>query len=205
MLEPYLTAAVLTAGIIIGIGPQNLFILKQGIRGHYIWLVVLICELCEILTISIGAFGAGHFFSQSYLLQKIIGFAGALFLLYYGYKSFRNAFQNHPQIEISRKRVELKDVILTSLSISLLNPWALMDTMVIIGGATSQYETLDAKIFFLLGSLSISSLWFSFVGFSAKSFSRFLNTNKTHMMLEIFAGLIMSLAAAFLFWSVVSI
>ena len=108
MLEAYLSAALITAGIIIGLGPQNIFIIKQGIRGQYVWVTVLVCELCEILTVSFGALGAGYLFSKAGILQEAIGIGGILFLTYYGYKSFQSAFKSHQEIKITRKDISLK-------------------------------------------------------------------------------------------------
>ncbi len=198
MLEAYLAAFVITAGIIIGLGPQNIFIIKQGIRGKHVLVTVLICELCEVLTISLGAIGAGYVFSQNILLQKIIGIGGVLFLLFYGYKSFRSAYQSHADIELHREQIPLKEIILASLSISLLNPWALMDTMVIIGGGAAQYESLQLMVVFVFGSLTASTLWFCAIGFGSKKFQHILNTDKANKILDLIAGVIMWLAAFYL-------
>lgn len=200
MLEAYLAAFFITAGIIIGLGPQNIFIIKQGIRGQHVLLTVVICELCEVFTISLGALGAGYVFSQNILLQKIIGVAGVLFLLFYGYKAFRSVYQSHSDVELQlqRQKIPLKEVIIASLSISLLNPWALMDTMVIIGGGAAQYETVQLMVVFLLGSLTASTIWFSAIGFGSKKLQHILNTPKANKMLDLSAGIIMWLAAFYL-------
>lgn len=202
MIEAFFTASLITAGIIIGLGPQNIFVIKQGIRGKYILTTVLICEFCEILTVSLGALGAGYLFSQNDLLQKIIGALGILFLLVYGFKAFREAYRNHAQsqahIDIERQSVSLKEVIITSFSISLLNPWALMDTMVIIGGGAAQYESVDLMIAFVCGSLVVSTIWFFAIGYGAKKLRRFLNTPRATLIMDVVAGLVMWSAALYL-------
>lgn len=203
MIEAFLTAALITAGIIIGLGPQNIFIIKQGIRGKYILTTVLICELCEIITVSFGALGAGYVFSQNDVLQKIIGIAGVTFLIVYGYKSFRSAAQSHDHIDIERQRVSLKEVIVSSFSISLLNPWALMDTMVIIGGGAAQYEDINLMVAFIIGSLVVSTIWFFTIGYGAKKLRRFLNTPRATMIMDIVAGGIMWSAAFYLTTSLI--
>ena len=195
MLESFITAAVITAGIIIGLGPQNVFVIKQGIRGHYIWLVVLICELCEIITVSAGAMGAGFLFEQHGGLQKILGLAGISFLLYYGFQSFRAAFAKHERVEIARQHISLREIIVTSLSISLLNPWALMDTMVIIGGAAAQKDTAELTLAFMLGSWTVSTLWFLAIGYGAQKFQIVLSTERANRSLDLIAGSVMWIGA----------
>lgn len=198
MIEAFFTAALITAGIIIGLGPQNIFVIKQGIRGKYILTTVLICEFCEILTVSFGALGAGYIFSQNDILQKIIGVAGVLFLLVYSFKAFQSAKQSHANIDIHRQQISFKEVVITSFSISLLNPWALMDTMVIIGGGAAQYESIQLMIAFIMGSLVVSTIWFFTIGYGAKKLRRFLNTPKANMIMDIVAGCIMWSAAFYL-------
>ena len=198
MLEAYLAAFFITAGIIIGLGPQNIFLIKQGIRGKHILLTVVICELCEVLTISLGALGAGYIFSQNLILQKLIGIAGVLFLLFYGYKSFRAAYQSHEDIELQRHQISLKEVVLASLSISLLNPWALMDTMVVIGGAAAQYDSFKLMMIFVFGSLTASTIWFSTIGFGSKKLQHILNTQKANKIIDLVAAVVMWLAAFYL-------
>lgn len=198
MLEAYFTAFLITAGIIMGLGPQNIFVIKQGIRGKHVLLTVLICEFCEIVTVSLGALGAGYVFSQITILQKIIGVAGVLFLVFYGYKSFRSAFEKYDGVDIARQEISLKEVILASLSISLLNPWALMDTMVIIGGAASQYESISFMIIFVLGSFTASTIWFFTIGFGAKRMQNFLNTKRANKILDLTAAVIMWISAFYL-------
>ena len=135
------------------------------------------------------------------MLQKAIGVAGVLFLLFYGYKAFRSAFaQQHDDVDldIQRQQIPVKEVIIASLSISLLNPWALMDTMVIIGGGAAQYETAQLMIIFLLGSLTASTIWFSIIGFGSKKLKHFLDTPKLNKYLDITAGIVMWLAALYL-------
>lgn len=198
MFEAFLTAALITAGIIIGLGPQNVFVIKQGIRGQYVLVTILICEFCEIITVSLGALGAGYFFSQNDLLQKLIGGAGVMFLLFYGFKSFQSAFRQHAHIDIERQTISLKEVILTSFSISLLNPWALLDTMVIIGGGAAQYETLSLMISFVFGSLMVSTLWFFMIGYGAKGLRHILNTPGATLIMDVTAGIIMWCAAFYL-------
>ena len=158
-------------------------------------MTVLVCEFCEVLTVSLGALGAGYLFSQNLVLQKILGVLGAAFLIYYGYKSYKSAANSHAHIDIARQKISMKEVVLASLSISLLNPWALMDTMVIIGGGAAQYESLNLVLAFLMGSFTVSTIWFSLIGFGAKRFQHFLNTPKVQKGMDLIAAGIMWFSA----------
>jgi L-lysine exporter family protein LysE/ArgO len=149
--------------------------------------------------VSFGALGAGYIFSQNIFLQKLIGIAGVTFLLFYGYKSFQSARQqNQETIDIRRQQISLKEVVIATFSISLLNPWALMDTMVIIGGAAAQYESIKMTLIFMMGSFTASALWFSTLGFGSKKLQHVLKTPKVNKAMDLIAAIIMWLAALYL-------
>jgi len=198
MLEAYFLAAFITIGLIINLGPQNIFLIKRGIQGQYILTTIIVYFFCEVLTISLGAIGAGYIFSQNLLLQNLIGVAGISFLLFYGYKSFRSAFQQYDKIDSTSQKISLKEVVLAALSFSLLNPLALMDTMIIIGGAAAQYDSIKLMLIFMVGSFTASTIWFFTIGFGSRKLQYILNTPRANKVIDLSAAIIMWFAAFYL-------
>lgn len=157
---PFFTGMATGAGLIIAIGAQNAFVLTQGIRKQHRFIVALICSLCDALLIGCGVAGMGTLIEQS---PRLLGFAagmGALFLLIYGLKSLFSAFQTvQGLVQAEVKVVSRKQVILTTLAITLLNPHVYLDTVVLLGGISATFEG-NGRYLFGGGALTMSFLWF---------------------------------------------
>lgn len=157
---PFFTGMATGAGLIIAIGAQNAFVLTQGIRKQHRFIVALICSLCDALLIGCGVAGMGTLIEQS---PRLLGFAagmGALFLFVYGLKSLFSAFQSaQGLVQAEVKVVSRKQVILTTLAITLLNPHVYLDTVVLLGGISATFEG-NGRYLFGGGALTMSFLWF---------------------------------------------
>ena len=127
----------LSAGLIVAIGAQNAFVLRQGLRRQHVWLTALICIACDILMFSIGGVGFGSLVAAVPALTTLTAWGGALFLLVYGALAFRSALRPSA-LEVQRNgeaTLSRRAVILTALGVSLLNPHAWLDTVVLVGGS----------------------------------------------------------------------
>lgn len=157
---PFFTGMATGAGLIIAIGAQNAFVLTQGIRKHYRFVVALTCSLCDALLISAGVAGMGSLIEQSPRLLGIAAGMGALFLFVYGLKSLFSAFQDEQGLEEAEGQiVSRKQVIVTTLAITLLNPHVYLDTVVLLGGISATFAGAG-RFLFGWGALSMSFLWF---------------------------------------------
>lgn len=175
----------MNAGLFLGIGPQNTFVIRQGLRGQHVWAAYSVCVLGEIILTLIGVFGLGVLFSQYIWLQIIVGSLGVIYLFKIAYDSFRDATQPEAMvIERLNLKPPLKDVIIKSIAITFLNPGVYTDTAIIIGGIASNYDTVE-KLYFSMGSILAAIILFAVLGYGAKSMRRWFESVKAMRIIDI--------------------
>ena len=153
--------------LIIAIGAQNAFVLKQGILRNHVLPIITICILVDASLIAFGVGGFGAFLASNTTLLTISRFGGATFLAYYGIKSFRSAFAHSSlEIDINAHKLSLKSSVLTVLALSLLNPHVYLDTCVLIGSIGAQVEK-QGRPSFAAGAMLASLVWFFALGYGA--------------------------------------
>jgi L-lysine exporter family protein LysE/ArgO len=188
---PLIEGFLLGIGLIMGIGPQNSFILQQALRRQFILMVIVLASLIDIGLIMFGANGAADFFAHSTLLLQLISWTGAGFLIIYGWKAFRTAWQSATALESKRaENLKPHKVITGILAVSLLNPSTYLDTMLVIGGRAANYdETL--RLFFVVGACIASILWFFSLTLGAAKLSKLLQKPAVLRTVDGLSGLIM--------------
>ncbi|OIO02431.1 MAG: amino acid transporter [Desulfovibrionaceae bacterium CG1_02_65_16] len=150
----------LSAGLIVAIGAQNVFVLTQGARRHRPWLVAAVCTACDALLIAAGVGGVGALASGSPAVSGALGLAGAAFLAVYGLRALKSALLGQSMgLDESAERPSARDIVFMALGVSLLNPHALLDTVVLIGGLASRLDA-GSRLAFGLGAVSASACWF---------------------------------------------
>ena len=155
----YLQGFGISAGLIMAIGAQNVFVLSQGIRRQYQWLVPFICSTCDCVLILLGAFGIGTLIASDPLLSRLAGWGGAAFLFVYGARSLLAVFKKQALEKREPVRITLKSVVLTTFALTLLNPHVYLDTLVLIGSISGQFSG-EKKVLFVIGACSASIVWF---------------------------------------------
>lgn len=179
MLQGFLTGG----GLIVAIGAQNAFLLSQGVRRQYHWPVALLCSLSDALLIGLGVIGMGALISDSPLLLQVARFGGALFLLYYGYRALRSALKPVGLNSDNRGARSLKSALLTTLAVSLLNPHAYLDTVVLVGGIASQHGD-QLRYWFGAGAVVASCCWFMLLGFGAPRLAPLFRNPRAWQLLD---------------------
>jgi L-lysine exporter family protein LysE/ArgO len=167
----FVTGLTLGGSLIVAIGAQNAFVLRQGLRREHVGPVVLVCVLLDVLLMSAGITGVGAATQQHPVLLQVAAFGGALVLVWYGLAAFRRAYSPHSLVTQSVGAAQpVRQVVVQALSISLLNPHVYLDTVVLVGsiGARQAAGTQGA---FLAGASLASSLWFVALGFGARALS----------------------------------
>jgi len=159
MLLTYATGFGLSGGLILAIGAQNAFVLGQGLRRQYPAMVALVCALCDAILIVAGVAGLGTLVAHYPLLTRIAAWGGGIFLIWYGIGAFRRLFQTETLSETNVKTHGWKAVLSTTLAVTLLNPHVYLDTVVMLGGIGGQFPP-DERVFFALGAVSASFIWF---------------------------------------------
>ena len=166
--EGVTAGAMLGAGLILAIGAQNAFVLRQGLRREHVLLVVLTCLMGDIICISAGVSGVGGFIVSHPSFLAIATWGGALFLLYYGGLAVWRAIRARDRllVETTGEKTPAMSVFLTALAFTFLNPHVYLDTVVLLGSLSTQYG--DERWWFSLGAMLESVVWFFALGFGAQ-------------------------------------
>lgn len=191
-MDSFLHGFIVCFGLIVSIGAQNAFLLKQGILKRHVFWIAFICFFCDVLLMGVGILGLGSLIAQSPTVSLILALIGALFLFTYGSRSFISAYQGTSKLlaETDSPQSGLRKSILITLAITLLNPHVYIDTVVIVGGIGGTLN-FEQKIQFLFGALLCSFLWFFGLGYGAGMLSRYFEKRRTWQILDTLTGFIM--------------
>ncbi|MEM8839869.1 MAG: LysE/ArgO family amino acid transporter [Pseudomonadota bacterium] len=162
-----LSGFVLGASLIIAIGAQNAFILRQGLLREHVLVLVLICATCDALLIVLGVAGFGTLVKQSQVLIDVVAVGGGLFLLTYAAFALQRAFTPSSLTPDAKGAGSLKKAVMTCLAFTLLNPHVYLDTVILVGGLSAQYDGM-ARVLFGAGAVTASFVWFFSLGYGAR-------------------------------------
>lgn len=195
MLQPLIHGLLLALGLILPLGAQNVFVFNQGANQKKISKalpVIITAGLCDTFLIVIAILGVSLILISMPTLQLFIYIIGFLFLMYMAWSLWTEKPSNIEEIE----PMPAKKQILFALSVSLLNPHAIMDTVGVIGTSASVYDGYD-KVVFSLATISVSWIWFVFLailgritGKIDKSGKYIVILNKVLSVIVIIVGLI---------------
>jgi len=195
VLDIILKGFIVTFSLIVAIGAQNAYILKLGLQKKHVLLAVSLCILFDFILITTGVMGLGFFIQGNQLLINSIAYIGIIFLTFYAFLSFKAAFKNTSlKIDTENDTTPVKQVVTLILVFTFLNPHTYLDTIVLIGGIGANIAD-DMKMYFLLGAVSASSVWFLSLGFGARFLIPLFKKPITWKLLDIFIGIIMLLIA----------
>ncbi len=153
--------------LILAIGAQNAFVLRQGLRRAHVFAVCLTCSLSEVVLVSIGVFGFGRLTELAPWFSTAMLWGGALFLFVYGAFCFRSAWQGSAGLQADgAAETSLKATILACLAFTWLNPHAILDTVVLLGALSAQYG--EARGSFGAGAILAAASFFFLLGYGAR-------------------------------------
>lgn len=191
-----MSASVMLAGfslgisLILAIGAQNAFVLKQGLKRQHVFVVCLICALSDALLISAGVAGFGAIVKQFPLIEQVSRYAGAVFLLIYSILSFKSAFTTEHSMQTDGKEVgSALTAVLTCLAFTWLNPHVYLDTVVLLGSISTQYE--GQQLSFALGAVIGSFIFFFSLGYGARLLIPIFKNPNAWKVLECLIGFVM--------------
>lgn len=183
---------VLMAGLILGIGAQNTFVLRQGAKRESVFIVASICLLCDASLVLIGAEGLGAVIAASRLFSLLMAGAGVAFLVWYGIRSL-HAAKTAKGLN-SGSKTSRKGLVLTAFAVSLLNPWVYIDTVGLVGGLAGRYEG-NERIACALGAITVSAIWFYAIGYGAGWLAPVLKKPKVWRIIDLIIGFTMLMLA----------
>lgn len=192
MLSVFFQGLALGAALILPLGPQNAFVMNQGVKRQYHFMTAALCTLSDIALICAGIFGGNALLSQSPLLLMLITWAGVAFLLWYGWGALRTAFSGDVTLseETAIKQSRWR-IIVTVLAVTWLNPHVYLDTFVVLGSLGSQFASESARQWFAFGTISASILWFFGLALLAAWLSPLLRTARAQRIINLLVGTIM--------------
>ena len=192
MIQSFLTGFFLGFSLIVAIGAQNTFVLRQGILGQHVFYVALFCAASDALLISIGVAGISFFLNNFISQNSNILFAlSAVWLAGYGVIRLRSALKSNNTIEIEASTLNgLFPTISVAAALTFLNPHVYLDTMILIGSISQQFSGFY-KATFALGAILASFVFFFCLAYGAKILSPLMQRQSAWRMLDCLIALIM--------------
>lgn len=184
------TGFILTTSLIIAIGAQNAFILRQGLLRSHVFVLCLICALCDTLLVAAGILGFGTLVKQAQWLLTLVTIGGTAFLFVYGILAFRRALNPDAMKVKTDGRVSLKSAALTCLALTFLNPHVYLDTVILVGGLSARYQGYE-RLFFGMGASLGSFLWFFALGYGARLLVPLFQKPTAWVVLDVLIGCVM--------------
>lgn len=188
VLPIILTGMVSGLGLIIAIGAQNAFVLRQGIRREHIGTVILVCTLADILLITVGTAGVGSLVSSQPTLLTVIRWLGAAYLLWFAWGSLRSALRPSA-LTAGAAPASRGSVLTTALTLTFLNPHVYLDTVLLLGTLGASHG--EHRWWFALGAALGSILWFSVLGLGAHALSKPLSSPATWRVVDLLVAVVM--------------
>ncbi|WP_111561088.1 LysE/ArgO family amino acid transporter [Rhizobium sp.] len=189
-----LSGLFLGASLIIAIGAQNAFILRQGLLRSHVFVLCLICALSDALLIAAGVAGLGTLVSQSPTLIIAVSLGGMLFLGTYSFMAFRRALQPGAIEAGTPEPLGLKAAVATCLAFTFLNPHVYLDTVVLLGSLSAAYHGVD-RLAYGLGAAAASFIWFFGLGYGARLLQPVFAKPAAWRVLDVLIGIVMALLA----------
>ena len=187
----FVQGLVLSLGLIVAIGAQNAFVLRQGLRREQVGHVVLLCALADAALITAGVLGMAHALSNRPMLARALALAGALFLAAYGWRALQRA-RRHQSLQTTAQGTGLSRgaALAQAAAFTLLNPHVYLDTVLLVGSLGAQHPP-SLQGAFIAGASSASLLWFSALGFGARWLAPWFARPRAWQVLDTLIGLTM--------------
>jgi L-lysine exporter family protein LysE/ArgO len=186
---------LLGIGLIVAIGAQNAFVLRQGLLRRHVFAVAAICALADALLIVAGVAGLGLLIRRAPSLLMAVTIAGAAFLFVYGAIAFRPALRPGRLDSAGPAEAGLAATLATCMALTFLNPHVYLDTVVLIGALSARYAGAGVAAFGI-GAASASVVWFFGLAYGARLLTPVFTRPRAWQILDILIGLIMWTIAA---------
>ena len=201
----FLTLGFFTGlSLILAIGAQNIFVIEQGLKKQYVFLVCLICSISDLILIFLGIFLFEYF--KIYFTKNIELFFNILlfiFLIYFIYSKVRSLYKSS-EINFEGNNLSLKNIIIKTLGFTYLNPHVYSDTVFFLGNFSKNF-LISHKYFFGIGASISSFLFFFSLGYLAKFFSNYLINSKAWKIINFFIIIFMTVLSSYVFIEIIDL
>ncbi|MFQ6548217.1 LysE/ArgO family amino acid transporter [Aestuariibius sp. 2305UL40-4] len=196
MIGATATGFVTGFALILAIGAQNAFVLRQGLLRTHVFSLCLLCATSDALLITAGVAGFGAVAEHYPSLPLIMTGGGAAFLLAYGLLRFRAAWRGDYAMTLEGRSPSLAATLATGAAFTWLNPHVYLDTLALIGAVSLQYEEAALRTAYGAGAVTASFVFFFSLGYGARLLAPFLKSERAWRWLDIGIGVVMWALAA---------
>ena len=190
--------------LILAIGAQNVFVIEQGLKKQYVFLVCLICSISDLILIFLGIFLFEYFkiyFTKN--VELIFNILLFIFLIYFIYNKVRSLYKSS-KINFENSTLSLKNIIVKTLGFTYLNPHVYSDTVFFLGNFSKNF-LITNKYFFGIGASIASFLFFFSLGYLAKFFSNYLINSNTWKVINFFIIIFMTVLSSYVFMDIMDL
>jgi L-lysine exporter family protein LysE/ArgO len=190
-ISAFTTGFVLCATLIIAIGAQNAFVLRQGLRREHVLIIVAFCALADLLLIGAGVAGVAQVLGQAPRLTFVLTGAGTLFLAWYGIRALARArTASAMNVAEGTRRISVRNAVAQAAGFTFLNPHVYLDTVLLMGSIGARQPS-DLRFWFVGGAAAASGAWFTTLGFGARLLRPVFRTPRAWQVLDTLIGLTM--------------
>ena len=194
----FIHGLALSLGLIVAIGAQNAFVLRQGLRREHVGTIVLFCAVADGVLIAAGVLGMAQALGDRPELAQALSLAGAVFLMVYGVQALRRARHAH-QLQATDSGAALRRgaAVAQAAAFTLLNPHVYLDTVLLVGSIGAQ-QPVALRGWFVAGAGAASLFWFGLLGYGARCLAPWFARPRAWQLLDGLVGLTMTVLAGLL-------
>ena len=186
-ISDFIQGFIIGSSLIIAIGPQNLFVINQGLKKNFVLIVVLICSFSDSLLIVCGIYLSNNILSLNTYTITMMKLIGGIWLIFYGINKIKNS-RRHKIDDEEFNEASFTKVVITTLAITYANPHVYLDTVILLGSISINF---DSKIYFGLGAIFASFIFFFSLGYFSNYLSQYIKSKKVWFYIDNIMGFLM--------------
>ena len=186
-ISDFIQGFIIGSTLILAIGPQNLYVINQGLKKNFVFIVVLICSLSDSLLIVCGIYLSNNILSLNTSIITIMKLIGGIWLILYGINKIKNSRQHEVKSNEFNESSFTK-VVFTTLAITYANPHVYLDTVILLGSISINF---DSKLYFGLGAICASIVFFFSLGYFSNFLSQYIKSPKVWFYIDNMMGFLM--------------
>jgi len=186
-ISDFIQGFIIGSTLILAIGPQNLYVINQGLKKNFVFIVVIICSLSDSLLIICGIYLSNNILSLNTSIITIMKLIGGIWLILYGINKIKNSRQ-HEIKSNEFNEASFTKVVLTTLAITYANPHVYLDTVILLGSISINF---DSKLYFGLGAIFASFIFFFSLGYFSNFLSQYVKSPKVWFYIDNVMGFLM--------------
>ena len=184
----FIQGLIIGSTLIIAIGPQNLFVINQGLKKSFVFTVVLFCSLSDSILIIIGINLSSVIVGINPNTIIILKILGGIWLAFYGLNKIRYLSKIRNLQNIDTIESDFKKILISLFLITYANPHVYLDTIILIGSISTNF---NSQLFFGIGAVMASFIFFFALGYLSKFLSKYIYSNKTWFWIDLIVGFLM--------------